>query len=786
MWRIRKGGKSPISLADRARDRRDWALARRYYHEALRRNPDDPTIWVQYGHALKESGNVFEAEDAYRKSLTLDPRVADTHLQLGHALKIQGKKNDAAASYFRALALDPSSHDASSELLALGWTLAGLNEWMMARITRALQWEDSRFNNEIDNDSSWLAPPIVFDVSDLIDYFSENRLPTGIQRVQINVIRSLLRNKERNFEILIACMTRRTDLWVRVPEALFLELAELAVVGGRNDDPLWRGILLELDLWIAASKSLIFSRDSVLVNMGTSWWLPDYFLKIKQIKFEYGVRYIPFVHDCIPVLLPEYCVKGLVQDFIRWLNGVFFLADGYLVNSKATAADLTKVAAFLGHFIPEPHVIRLDGQFSVRRERSDGGDLITRRRLEGEPFVLFVGTIEARKNHLLAFNVWQTMIRKRGLKNTPILVCVGKPGWLMEPAMARLNASELLQRRVLILSTVADDELAELYQHCLFTVFPSSYEGWGLPVTEALSYGKIPLTTAISALPEAGGKLAEYFDHLSERDMLEKLERLIDDEAYRTARETEIRSSFKPRSWEEIADEIAQCVLPRGDAVTSLVIHDKRQFGAALAPPAEIGRYYAFSRNFETTLRPGMVLGEMFRFGSAWHYPEDWGVWLKPGIATIAFTLSTPHNGRHRIYLGLRGNPLEQAGYRLQIAGSSGEQSGTVRRHETQWVVVDIGSEPGQRGTIRIEFETQRGANLRDVNEGDARVVSVGMIGFYICPEDDLPARQLFVEAVQLNRLEGLSGKNCEGFPQFGERVDGRVSGENDDHLRRR
>jgi glycosyltransferase involved in cell wall biosynthesis len=111
-----------ISRADRARDSRDWVSAARYYRKALDQKPENPPIWVQYGHALKESGDLERAENAYRKSLELDADVADTHLQLGHALKIQGRKIEASAAYLRALALDPALDHASFELRNLGWT----------------------------------------------------------------------------------------------------------------------------------------------------------------------------------------------------------------------------------------------------------------------------------------------------------------------------------------------------------------------------------------------------------------------------------------------------------------------------------------------------------------------------------------------------------------------------------------------------------------------------------------------------------------------------------------
>ena len=71
---------------------------------------------------MKESGNLSEAENAYRKSLELDRDVADTHLQLGHALKLQHRNIEAGVAYFRALALDPALEHAAIELRALGWS----------------------------------------------------------------------------------------------------------------------------------------------------------------------------------------------------------------------------------------------------------------------------------------------------------------------------------------------------------------------------------------------------------------------------------------------------------------------------------------------------------------------------------------------------------------------------------------------------------------------------------------------------------------------------------------
>jgi SAM-dependent methyltransferase len=92
------GRRSPMVLANHARDTRKWELAVRYYRDALNLKPDEAGIWVQYGHALKEAGKISEAEIAYRKSLELDAKNADANAALGHALDQQDKSAEVAAA----------------------------------------------------------------------------------------------------------------------------------------------------------------------------------------------------------------------------------------------------------------------------------------------------------------------------------------------------------------------------------------------------------------------------------------------------------------------------------------------------------------------------------------------------------------------------------------------------------------------------------------------------------------------------------------------------------------
>src|SRR6266576_72608 len=123
---------SVITRADRARDAGNWEIAVRLYRIALSRNPSKPSIWIQYGHALKESGNIADAETAYGTALAYDPEDGDAHLQLGHVLKLQGKLVEAKAAYSRAFMFDNSATEARRELREFGLTDQEISEYRLS------------------------------------------------------------------------------------------------------------------------------------------------------------------------------------------------------------------------------------------------------------------------------------------------------------------------------------------------------------------------------------------------------------------------------------------------------------------------------------------------------------------------------------------------------------------------------------------------------------------------------------------------------------------------------
>lgn len=742
-----------IRSGDAARDARDWPSAARLYQEAVDIDPSIAPIWVQLGHALKESGDLRGAEGAYRRAIELAPEVADTHLQLGHALKLSGHRDLALQSYLDALRRDPASEDARRELLSAGWSPSNIDR----AVPKGLKPGTKPSASDVQQ--------IVLDVSDLMHYFLNARVPTGIQRVQINVISSLLTKDNARRNYIVACFTAKTNFWVQIPKDLFLRLVTLALSGGDRDDPIWELAIAELTRTLEAANRHRFEQRAVLVNLGTSWWLQNYFLMIREAKRLYGVRYVPFVHDLIPLFTPEHCIRELTQDFISWLLGVFFHADAFLVNSEATKADLARAADVLGHKIPDATVVRLDGDFKEVLASLPFGALETgedgvldRLDLRSQDYVLFVSTIESRKNHLLAFDAWLELIKRRGVERTPHLVCVGNNGWMVEAALARLNSSSLLRKRVHLVSMIPDVDLEALYANCLFTLYPSSYEGWGLPVTESLVHGKVPLASNVSSIPEAGGPFAVYFDPGSRRDLIERAEQLIDDTGFREGHEAKIRNEFKPRSWQEIAEQIATAAASSAESAIGAFGQSWR--GRVWAIPAIPGRYYSFSRNRSVSVWRDMIAGEMFRVGTNWHPPDDFGSWTRDGAAEFAFRVPDDLQSGLRLYIGVEGLPAGSSDgtYEVSVGHGPARSSRQLPAGQQAWEVLQVGPEDIVDGVIVVRIRSHPSVDLAPLTGGgDDRVVSIGVRGFFFCAESDLAARLNFLEAVQLGHLTRLS-----------------------------
>jgi glycosyltransferase involved in cell wall biosynthesis len=168
-----------------------------------------------------------------------------------------------------------------------------------------------------------------------------------------------------------------------------------------------------------------------------------------------------------------------------------------------------------------------------------------------EQFLLHVGTLQPRKNLPVLLEALARLERE----NLP-LVLVGGKGWFYEAIFAEVQTLGLADR-VIFAGYVADDELPLWYNAATALVFPSRYEGFGMPIVEALACGTPVIAADTSSLPEAGGAAALYFDPFSPEDLAGQLARLLGDEPLRRRLMREGPAQAARFSWARAGQETA-------------------------------------------------------------------------------------------------------------------------------------------------------------------------------------------------------------------------------------
>jgi glycosyltransferase involved in cell wall biosynthesis len=300
-----------------------------------------------------------------------------------------------------------------------------------------------------------------------------------------------------------------------------------------------------------------FTRGGDLIAFGLGWEYIDH-EAMYRIAHEHRIRVHMPAFDLIAMDMPQ-MNAGQAHLVHRYYAEMAHYADSITSISHATEQSLRDFYEREGLPIPFLATNQLPG---FAPTRPSGAPTNRRRhRLEGRDFILTVSTIEVRKNHLLLAKLWVDFARQ-GLP-IPHLAIVGKLGWDINELFQWVAHAPELHDYVTFYNDVEDDELVEMYRDCLFTVFPSRIEGWGLPITESLSYGKVCVHADDPAQFEASQGLMPHHhpdDYLGWRN---EIERLVLDKAHRMQLEQTIAERFVLRTPDDYCREFASILATR-------------------------------------------------------------------------------------------------------------------------------------------------------------------------------------------------------------------------------
>lgn len=453
---------------------------------------------------------------------------------------------------------------------------------------------------------------LYWDIGDIVFYFKHHTTPTGIQRVQIELIKRSLADKAFSKNIIFLWYEFDMSQFYIIPHKYIYEI--IAITEGNKN----KGEIESLFIRIFRSKeSPVFNRNDTLFIGGSFWTNDQYERLIYRTKLK-GIKIGLYVYDLIPIEMKHHCTIGLSQTFEKLLNRLIPLCDFFFTISEYVAGTLSKyIKEKSAPITPLP----LSNVFDIKEENPKPSSNLSQ--IKGQKFCLFPSTFESRKNTEYAFNIWQLLLEKYESKDIPLLVFSGREGWLVNDIMYKIKASNYLNEKIILLKGVSDKDLTFLYQNALFTLFPSYGEGWGLPVGESLSFNTPCITSDNTSIPEVGGKVANYINPYNTIEGFEIAEKFIFDTGYLSKTKKQITKHFKIRTWDDVYKDFKAAL----HKTKELTIQNK----VPLSTLKIDNEFKVIQNNYNSYL-----------FG--WSDIEEWGIWAIGEESYLSFNLETLHS----------------------------------------------------------------------------------------------------------------------------------------------
>jgi glycosyltransferase involved in cell wall biosynthesis len=265
--------------------------------------------------------------------------------------------------------------------------------------------------------------------------------------------------------------------------------------------------------WWGAGLPLHLRRSSLDLFHGTNFEIPFWDKRPAVLT----------IHDLSSLLHPEKHEKRLARR-ARWRLPLMVKSAAMIITpTESVKRELCEhLGVDSGKVAVTPEAPR-----SVFKRVESEQAIETRKRLGiRDNFILFVGTIEPRKNLLTLARAFDQILRQTSLR--PQLVIAGKEGWLMNDLFRFINRAGI-QDDVCFTGYLGDDDLRALYSSCTLFVYPSLYEGFGLPPLEAMACGAPVITSRIPPIMETVETAAYLVDPANAQELASAIVRLLED-----------------------------------------------------------------------------------------------------------------------------------------------------------------------------------------------------------------------------------------------------------------
>lgn len=362
-----------------------------------------------------------------------------------------------------------------------------------------------------------------------VDYTSGARQRAGIGRYTRELVTALLSlNHSHQYTIFAATGGLKRGDWGSAIRREGVRLRSLPV----TDDwlaRLWHrlGLPIPVEL-ITGPLDVFYSPDFALPPTAGS------------------TKTILTVHDLSFIHHPEAFVPSLRRYLERTVPRSVERADLVLADSAHTRSD---VISLLG---VSPEVVEViypavDSRFRTEAKPGEGERLRERYRITDRPYILSVGTLQPRKNYLCLIEGFARLEHSRSGQLQ--LLIAGGHGWLYDEIVAEAGRHE----NVRLLGFVADEDLPALYRGARLFVLTSLYEGFGLPVVEAMACGVPVVCSRTSSLPEVAGHAAMLVDPLDRGELTDAMGRVLQERKLREGMVKRGRAQAAGFTWQRSA-----------------------------------------------------------------------------------------------------------------------------------------------------------------------------------------------------------------------------------------
>lgn len=294
-----------------------------------------------------------------------------------------------------------------------------------------------------------------------------------------------------------------------------------------------------------------FSDEDIILSAGMIWGYASMLTDISLLKKDLKLSFYTFCYDIIPLKLPHLSLNPNTSFFSFFLQ-VGQVADHIFCISKNTEKDYREFLTQNNLPVPNTSIVTLGSDVY----RGDFGKISPQvEQLINCSFILYVSTIERRKNHDCIYKSILYLL-ENGYSDLPKFVFVGMPGWTVNDLLSDLRHDPRIRDYIIILNDINDAELACLYQKMLFLVYPSFYEGWGIPIAESLNYGKMAIVSSTSSMPEVGGDLVDYVHPSDTIGWANRISYYLNNRDQLIFKEKNIIDNYQKISWDDFSCQV--------------------------------------------------------------------------------------------------------------------------------------------------------------------------------------------------------------------------------------